>query len=47
MDPWRILQHEGRYTKCDDRGSQIARRGVCILGFLFYWLFVLFPTIMQ
>lgn len=34
MDPGRILQHKGGYTECDDRGSQITRRGVCTLGFL-------------
>lgn len=34
MDPWRILQHKGGYTKCNDRGSQITRRGVYVLVFL-------------
>lgn len=31
MDPWRILQHKGRYTKCNDRSSQISWRGVFTL----------------
>lgn len=31
MDPWRILQHKGRYTKCNDRSSQIPGRGVFTL----------------
>lgn len=31
MDPWRILQHKGGYTECNDRSSPITGRGAFAL----------------
>lgn len=46
MDFRRILQHKGRYSKCDDRSPQITGRGMSVFSvnasslllFLHFWM---------